>query len=209
MQMSELFELTGWVNREIQEKNIVQKYQALHKILQQNAQQGQVQQPFEDQKDELVNTLLSVNLNKLTREQLGLLKTLNIVQHLGSQGVGIVEDILFKNVIDVATSATRIQEFFTNISNGVSKIDQLRTGLEGCIDHEAPEIEEVLMRVHFAGHADVGDVAALKEWSAVLHDIGRGLTMTFDQSPESMKIIGVEKGSLIIDLDLSYSARKF
>ncbi|WP_187148401.1 hypothetical protein [Thioalkalivibrio sulfidiphilus] len=50
MQVEELYDLTSWIQAEIVDKQIVQKYQQLHKVLQVNTQPNQQKQPFEEQK---------------------------------------------------------------------------------------------------------------------------------------------------------------
>ena len=60
MNVSELFELTHWITREIEDENIPQKYQAVQTILQQHAQPNQQKTPFETQKDDLIDSLKKI-----------------------------------------------------------------------------------------------------------------------------------------------------
>ncbi len=64
MNVSELFELTHWVTKEIGEAQIPQKYQALQTIIQQHAQPNQQRQPFEAQKDDLIEALRNIPLSQ-------------------------------------------------------------------------------------------------------------------------------------------------
>lgn len=69
MNVSELFNLTHWIAQEIEGAQIPQKYQALQKIIQQHSQPNQQRQPFESQKESLIEALRNVPLGKLTSEK--------------------------------------------------------------------------------------------------------------------------------------------
>ncbi|GBD99130.1 hypothetical protein BMS3Abin07_01162 [bacterium BMS3Abin07] len=60
MNVSELYNLTYWIQNEIIETQIPQKYQTLQQILQQNAQPNQQKQRFESQKDNLIAAIEKV-----------------------------------------------------------------------------------------------------------------------------------------------------
>ena len=195
MNVSELYDLTYWVTKEIVEAHIPKKYQSLHNILQQNSQPNQQKQPFETQKNDLTETLKNVPLPKLTKDQLLFLRELGIAQAVGDEGIAVVEDILFKNVIDVATSAQKLQEIHQKIAKGIKKSDQIKTGLEGCVFEEEYETDnEVLIRVSFTGDATMKNVTDFKRWGNIWHEIGRGIAMAHNASPEDIKIVGATKG---------------
>lgn len=201
MNVSELFDLTHWVSTQVEEARIVAKYQALHKILQQHAQPNQQRQPFESQKDDLVSSLRKAPLSKLTQDQLEFLRNLGIAEALGQEGIDTVEDVLYRNVIDVATSANKIQEISQKVARGVEKSNQIKSGLDGCVTEESYEADnEVLMRVSFAGGASLGNVTDFKNWGSVWFDIGRGIAMAHGAAPEDVKVVGATKGSVIIEL---------
>jgi len=111
MNVSELFELTNWIQNEIVNSQIPQKYQALQQILQQNVQPNQQKQPFENQKNDLIDTIRKVPLNQLTKDQIEFLRNLGIAQAVGKEGVDAIEYILYKNVLDIATAAKKYKRF--------------------------------------------------------------------------------------------------
>lgn len=200
MNVSELFHLTEWVTKEIEGTQVLQKYQSLQTILAQNSQQS-TQQPFEAIKDDLIKTLQNVPLDQLTRDQEDFLYQLNISEFVGEEGIEAIEDILYKNVIDVATSASKLQTTIQKIANGINKSSQIKTGLSGCVADEEYEVDnEVLMRVSFTGHALMANVADFKSWGNIWFDIGRGIAMAHNATPEDIKIVGATKGSIIIEL---------
>lgn len=201
MNVSELFDLTHWVTDEIVKAQIPQKYQALQKILQQHSQANQQKQPFDQQKNDLIEALEKIPLRILTKDQLLFLDKLGIEKAVGEIGIAVIEDILYKNVIDVATSAQKLQEIYQKITKGIQKSDQIKAGLDGCgFDEEYEADNEVLIRVSFIGHATMSNVVDFKKWGNIWHEIGRGIAMAHNESPEAVKIIGATKGSIIIEL---------
>jgi len=200
MNVSELNDLVYWVTQEIVKTQIPKKYQVLQQVLQQNVQPNQ-KQPFEAQKNDLIEAITKVPLSQLTKEQLLFLQKLGIAQAVGEEGVHVIEDILYKNVIDIATSAKKIQEILQKMNQGIQKADQIKTGLDGCVFEEEYEIEqEVLIRVSFTGLAAMANVTDFKKWGNIWHEIGRGIAMAHNATPEDVRIIGATRGSVIIEL---------
>lgn len=201
MNVSELIALTNWIKLQIVEANIPQHYQALFQVLQVNVQPNQPKQPFETQKDQLIQVLRAVPLHELTKEQLIFLDYLAISDAVGNEGVAAVEDILFKNAIDIASAATKIQQLHQQVSNGIAKSDQIHTALSDYPADEEYELHNaVLMRVGFKGNAQLKDVVDFKTWGNAWFDIGRGIAMAHNASPEDVRIIGATKGSIILEL---------
>jgi len=201
MNVSELFELTHWITLEIENKQIAKKYQALQTILHTHSQPNQQKVPFESQKEELIDSLSKVPLGQLTRDQLDFLHHLGISDYVGEKGVEFVNDTLYINVIDVATSAQNIAQVIQEINGGVGKSTQLKSGLTGCVTEEEYETDhEILMRVSFTGNALMSNVTDFKNWGSTWYDIGRGIAMVHNASPEEVKVVGATKGSIIIEL---------
>ncbi len=201
MNVTELFHLTQWITKEIEGAQIPQKYQALQAVLQQNAQPNQQKQPFESQKEDLLNTLKKVPLDILTRDQISFLECLEIAPSVGLNGAERVEEILYKNVIDVATAAQKIQEILQKINEGIKKSKQIQAGLAGCVIEEEYELEgEILIRVSFTGHALMQNVKDFKNWGNIWFEIGRGIAIAHNLSPEDIKIVGATRGSIIMEL---------
>jgi len=204
MNVSELFSLTKWIHTEITQAGIAQRYQELYAVLYNNTQPNQTKQPFEAQKENLVLAIQNVPLYQLTKDQLVFLDNLGIGTTVGDQGIAVVEDILFKNAIDVASAAQRIQAIAQSLSAGTSKAEQLRTGLTDCVSEEPYELnDEILMRIGFKGDASLNNVVDFKSWGSAWYDIGRGIAMAHGGSPEDVKIIGATKGSIILELSIA------
>ena len=201
MNVSELFDLTHWITQEIEGVQVLKKYQNLQAVINQHAQPNQQKQPFESQKNDLIDTLRDVPLAQLTRDQIAFLEQLGIANAVGEEGIAKIEDVLYKNVIDVATSAQKLQEIFQKVSEGIGKSNQIKVGLTGCVLEEGYESEnEILMRVSFTGHALMENVKDFKRWGSIWYDIGRGIAMAHNLTPEDIKIVGATKGSIIIEL---------
>lgn len=201
MNIIELYGLTNWIKVEIVEAKIPQKYQQLQAILQQNAQPNKQKTPFETQKEDLLNALISVRHAILTKDQISFLSELSITQLIGRGGARVIEDILYRNSIDIATAANKIQELTQTLNEGIRKSGLIADGLDGCVQDDELEVyDEALIRVSFLGDAAMSNVKDFKKWGIIWHDIGRGVAMVHGNAPEDVKIIGAAKGSVILEL---------
>ena len=201
MNVSELYDLTYWILENIESANIQQKYQNIYSILNQHTQPNQPKRPFDEQKTELLEALKEVPLNKLTSHQLEFLNELGIGEAVGTRGIDLVEDILYRNALDVATAAQRFQEIIQKLTKGLQKNNQIKTGLDDCVNYEEYESNnEVLIRVTFSGEAAIANVKDLKSSANIWFEIGRGISMAHNLSPEDIKITGATKGSIVIEM---------
>lgn len=208
MQITELYELTAWVNAEIVKAEIVEKYQSLLNILNNNARSS-VKQSFEDEKEELLKALNNVALVQLTADQMKVLEKIGIATAVGSKGISTLEDVLFRNALDVATAAAKVQEALQGVDTGVAWAKQVQVSLEEIIDTKSPEFaNEVLLRINFSGHAAMSNISDLKSWSSIWYEIGRGVAMAHNRSPEDVRVVGAAKGSIIIELAVAYAIAK-
>jgi len=66
--LSELFDLTQWIDREIKGKQIRDRYQNLQSILQANTGPNRTKQPFENEKNELIAAISTVPLESLSMQ---------------------------------------------------------------------------------------------------------------------------------------------
>lgn len=199
MNVSELHKLTVWVSEEIETTQIPQLYNALYQVLSQNSTQAS-KLPLEPQKESLIVALKNVNLERLTRDQITFLRELGIAEYVSEEGISNIEDILYKNSLDVATAAQRFQEIHQKTSEGLAKSNQIKTGLINVSISEDYEIDNhVLMRVTFTGDAKMGNIIDLKDWGKIWFDIGRGITLAHDVTPEDIKIVGASRGSIVIE----------
>jgi len=149
----------------------------------------------------LLKTIKGVPLSQLTKEQLLFLHKLGIAQSLGSDGTTFVEGVLYKNALDIATAAQKIQEILNKLNQGIQKSNQIKTGLNGCVSLEDyEEADEIMIRVTFSGDASMSNVTDFKKWGNTWHEIGRGIAMAHNASPEEIKIVGATKGSVILEL---------
>lgn len=210
MQVEELFDLTSWVQTEIVNEQIVQKYQQLHKVLQVNTQANQQKQPFESQKEQLTKALKKVALTELSNGQIEILKEIGISENVGQTGILLLEDILFRNALDIAHAAQRVQVSIQQISEGIQWSNQTRDLLSKIIStDELLEINNsVLLRVHFTREAHLSNLTELKDWGRAWWEIGRGVGMAHGQAPEDIQVVGASKGSVIVSLLSAYPIAK-
>ncbi|MBO2671178.1 hypothetical protein [Shewanella algae] len=205
MQISELLQLSFWIDENIKNTQIAQKYQALQAGIQQNvnARNNQPKQPFKSQKDSLIETIKVLSTKGLTYQQEDILSQLNITQNIGENGVARVERILYENSLDVATAAAEISKITQEIAAAIQKSDQIKAAIKPLIptsEEDDKEAGSVIMRVHFQNEVGMDNVTDFKKLGNYWWEIGRGIAMAHDCAPEDIKVVGASKGSIIIDL---------
>ncbi|MBC8064480.1 MAG: hypothetical protein H7Y17_06605 [Chlorobia bacterium] len=206
MNVSELSQLTRWIDEEIVAYEVLPLYEALRAILQANSRQSQ--QPFEEEKNQLIAVVSKVPLESLSTEQLALLQDFGIGHHVGEEAVTKLEDILFRNAIDLATAVERLDSIVADLQKGIERSQTLQKALEGIAPPE-PDIKgKVLVRVTFSGEARIANIVDLREWSDTWFEIGRGVAMLNDSTPEEVRVVGAGEGSLIIELAVGYGIAK-
>lgn len=208
MNVTELYQLTEWIDENIRATNVAGQYQAIHNALQKNAQAGQQQQPIEPHKENLIKIIADISLEQLTVDQLAFLSRLGISEYVGPHAIEGIEDILYKNALDIPTAAAEFNKIFNEINAGLTKSEQIKGGLSDLIDPEELPEDEALIRVGFAKEASVNNVADWKKWSSIWYDIGRGIALAHNQAPEDVKVVGAKKGSIVIELAVAYAIAK-
>ena len=109
MQIQELLRLTDWFQKNIVDEKIPSFYKNLHNKMNQNTRvnTNQPRQPFEEEKENLLNALETVNLNSLTLEQISFLEQLEIAELLGQEKISNIENVLYVNNLDLATATQK------------------------------------------------------------------------------------------------------
>lgn len=201
MNVNELIGLTEWIQGEVVNEQIPQKYQQLQALLQQNTQPNQQSTQFDSQKEDLLTALRAIHTTSLSNDQVTFLSKLGIGPLVGDAGAAAIEDILYRNAIDVATAAKKIAELTQILNEGVSKSAQISEGLAGLVVYEDEDVADgVLMRVSFLGDASMNNVADFKKFGDNWYHISRGITQAHNKAPEDIKVVGAAKGSVIIEL---------
>ena len=151
-----------------------------------------------------------MDLTELNKEQLAFLEKIGIGDNIGKNGVEKIEDILYKNAIDIAAAHKKIQEMYQSLSQGIARIKKIEEGLGQVLeDIEEVEITEgVLIRIVFTRESSIETVSDFKKWGEIWYNIGRGISMAYKKTPEDIKVVGAGKGSIIIDLATVYVLAK-
>ncbi len=208
MQITELLKLTKWFKDNVISKKIPTQYQQLFNVMNQNvrANNNQPRQPFENQKESLIKSLKTITLNHLTLEQIRFLDQLEVTNLLGATGIKNIEAVLFENNLDIATATNKIGDFNTKIANAQTALTEIEATLSKSfsieVDNEIPK-DSVMMRVYFQEESSIKNISDFKKLAATWYDIGRGIAMAQNKSPEDFYIIGAEKGSLIIEMAMA------
>ncbi len=208
VQVAELYELLDWIDKDLRESHIQQKYHALQQKLHTNAQPNQQAQPLEDEKNSLIEALQSLPIETLSSAQQAYLAKLNVLNYLGPNGVRATEDILFRNVVDVATAASRFNEIVGHFNTALAQAKKTLEGLGSLFELPENDADIVIVRVTFGNEAAINDVADLKAWSETWYDIGRGIAMSQGEAPETVRVVGASTGSVIFDLAVAWGFAK-
>ena len=118
MELQEVYNLHAWVEREISDLEVIQKYSALQKALQQRAQ-NQNTAPFNEQKKSLLDTLKLVNIFGLSNPQLHVLDDLNILKHVGSEPSDEIKKMMIEHASDMPYLAEQIKKYQAELQQGI------------------------------------------------------------------------------------------
>lgn len=211
MNVRELYQLVCWIEENIKNAGIVTKFTTLGQRLQQNTQRNQQNVPFDGERQELNAALAAMSFNSLTITQIGLLEDFGVKAVLGDSGIDKLDDILFRNQLDIATASAEVSKMTGVVSSIVSWAEGIKPNLERI--ESASSVSkindnEVLMRIRFAQDADISNIADLRDWSKIWFEIVHSLTKYGGQTPEDIRVVGASNGSLIYDLATYYGFAK-
>jgi hypothetical protein len=211
MNINELYQLTIWAEDNIIKVNISQKFQQLITIINNNVNnRNAAAQSFEAQKEELLKTIANINIFSLSKEQLNVLEKYNILENISSNASEQISDIFYKQSLDLATILKELQDRHRNLNQGINKITTLKNSLFEIIEEKDLSFfeNEAIIKLHFENNASIDNIVELKKWSSDWYDILRGIALSKDEAPESIKVISAEKGSIIITLGIAYGLVK-
>lgn len=205
MQIDELLNLCIWFKNNIEKNNISQKYLNLYNKMNVNVRRmnGQQAQPFLDEKNILFESLSEISLEDLTIEQIKFLEQLEVDDLISKPTIKLIDNDLIENNLDIATATNIIKNYSDKIANAQSILQTIYNTLNPYFEiHENDELDEneVLMRIYFQSGVSINNLIDLKKLSNNWFEISRGIAIALDEAPESFKVIGAKKGSIILDL---------
>lgn len=204
MQINELIKLTDWFQAKVVAKGIPANFQALFNKMNANIRRNvnQPLQSFSTERDALFETIRPINFQSISLEQINFLKELEIDELFGPLGVEKIEGILYKNNLDLAAATQIISELNTKLTTAQTKLKQIEDSLKPHFSLEQDEFGEgnVMMRIYFKDDSSINNLSDLKKLGSTWYDIGRGIAMTQDKSPEDFVVVGAQKGSIILEL---------
>ncbi|MCL2651019.1 MAG: hypothetical protein FWD60_08365 [Candidatus Azobacteroides sp.] len=204
MQVTELLKLTQWFKTNVAQAEVHTLYANLYNAMYSNLSDRYSQpSPLENYKNELFKAIKDVNFQSLSLEQIKYLDTLKVVDLLGQKGINEIENILFKNQLDLNTATQKIKSIADIMQEAVTTINDLSTILQKSFelennDDDKINNDEILIRVYFKDNAAINNLTNFKEYGSIWYEVGRGISMAQDKTPEDFKIIGAEKGSVIL-----------
>ena len=204
MQVEELVEFLNWLDREVRQTRLVDQYQQLFNVLSQNSQPNVTKQPFENQRNTLNTAVLNVKTNELNDAQLRFAKDIGLLNYVGTGARDAIEDVLYRNAIDIATASQKINQFRTSLDAILQNMQQVSNGLSKYVKASPEEYGEALVHIRFQRNSGINNVVDLRKWGNAWYDIARGISMWNQLPPEDVRIIGASKGSIVYDIAVSY-----
>jgi len=202
MQVDELYGLTTWIQSAIVDGEIAKKLENLQTALRKSLEGNQTLQPLEEQTGDLLDALRRVPVYELSMGQLQALTAVGIGKNVGPDAASSVEEVLLKSAFDMAGTEEKISAFLKEIKAGIQWSAQSRQALSAIV--EIDEVhggrEGVLLRIHFAGQAQISNLTELKGWASEWWEIGRGISMAYDETPENIQVVGAGKALETISL---------
>ena len=201
MDTAQVINLAKWVADTL--PHVSETFGQLHQKLEHNAMQPQ-KVPLRDQLQNLLAVLENMSFELLTNEEIDLLREMEVLSFLGQTGRTFVNDTVTVGNFDPASAAAdilsamqKIDEVNLKMVNFLATVQEL--GLEKFND-EQQMMDLSLVRVRFKEEASIDDVGELKRWAADWHDIARGAAVAVGTTPQSVKVVGANNGSVIITL---------
>lgn len=202
MEIPELYQLSIWVNQEITEGQIIQKFNSLQAVFQHNVTRppDQPLKTFQEQQQELIDSLSSVKLTALSLSQLHMLDLVDIKQHIDKEGIKRINELLTNT--DTVHISDELKAISNEIGEGLRIIKAIELALDPIVDDAeiTPDPEKILARVIFDHEATVRDFKQLEEWSIRWFAIARGFSAALGLVPEDVEIVGASDGSHIIKI---------
>lgn len=219
MQVSELIHLHDWFQYNVVNKGIIDKYTALHQVLQNNInassqpanQRNRAQlKAYQSELDDLLGTISNVDFRTIGVAQESLLDSMNVIALIGSRGhselskasVNSLDLVSFNTYCSGAV--TTLNKCNQNLSNLKAQLREVFAGSD-VIESDFDPNSEVMLRVHFQGNSSLSNVELFESWGKQWKFIIDHTGTPYDTSSQDVKIVGASKGSVILELIVAAS----
>lgn len=202
MQILEVYKLAEWYEYAVENIGILDNYSDLHIAVEKNVANS-IKTPFEKEKKELIDNLRAIDFNVLTLEQIELLDRMKVYSLLGEQGEKNLVQVFNDNGVDIASISEHLRDYAETLSAAKEYFCDIKNNIKEYFPVDA--IEELndgqhIIRVYFKDNAAITSLEDFKDYGRKWYDIGRCIAIATETAPEDIKVIGAEKGSIIINL---------
>lgn len=198
MNVAELWAVLVWVDANVKDRRLAERYGTLREVLRRNAGGGGEAQPFAAEKDDLEVALRAINLATLTDDQQDFLERVELAPYIAERGVNYIEDTLVRNPVDLATAAQAMDQARAKVEAATERVESLRDGLDGLVSEvPPPRLDMVTVRAKFDRGTAIRNVVELRREVDRWNLIGIGVTAAHDLPPEEFQVIGAGVGSLV------------
>ncbi len=208
MDVFELYDLANLYR--IYYKRLSSLYNSLHSILSQNASQP-TQQPVEEHLNNLVDFLKTMDISKLSLQQLKILEHLQVENILGPLGADSISETVKTASYDPASTEKKVQAIIQKLSTASQKLNEYYNSIAS-LEIESESFDDIsdriIVRVGFKNDASIENVVDWKISSENWHHIIRGVALISGEAPENTKVVGASKGSIILILATTVAVAK-
>ena len=201
MELKELYDLSIWVEQNLNQKGLDTSLSEVIKFLQSHsAPMFTAQQNY---KPQIISLFGSVPLQALTKKQQNILRKMDLIALLGANAENYFEGI-FGNEHSPKEIATLLSQSRSELNAAIQVFRPFASTLPKIFDftEEKPAIPQgyATLRLTFQGDASISDMSQFDVWGKKWHLISRGFALATDQKVQDFKVIGAGNGSIFLDI---------
>lgn len=210
MIITELLKLIHWYEEGLKKSNLVQNYNSLVSKLNTVIQANVQSQPYDDEKNLLLQSLNLFDLSLLSMAQIQVLEKLNVIDSIGEvTSVNIIKDFKDYNK-DIVTIRDSLNNRLSLLNTATSTLINMKNSLKPITSEDdfLEDDEYIIMRVKFDNEVAIKNMSDLKKWTSQLELLMRSVAEINNQRVEDVEVISAEKGSLIYVLKVTLEIAK-
>lgn len=214
MQAHELYTLSSWYKSQVTDnESIITLYtKALNSIKASSANNTNIHAIRKQSLELLLNKLSSIDYSELNDTHRAILLDMELTGLILEPAIESLKH-LFSPTSDNSFIVNILNSNIATLNKAHAALIHTYTYMPVILKDEllyAPKTSEgkYLTRLTFHNKASINNVVELKEWSKSWHTIARGFSMANNQPPEDFEIVSADRGSFIVDLQLTLETVK-
>jgi hypothetical protein len=157
----------------------------------------------DDGQNTFFKPLEKIPTEKLSLQQIEILKTLDVYRFVGFEGSKLIKETISLNSNNVGGLSSHFGRHADSLRQAHQKLYSLYKSIDELglqTDLLGASNKKPTVRVIFKSNSSINNIKDWKDQSKLWHDTIRGITLSIDEAPEEVKVIGASTGSLILIL---------